>query len=174
LKANISLDKGVYSLSFERQPSTAIIFQIKHYSFREINNDESQNFSALETNVNIENLIKFLNNEGINLSICSNTQSVLDDLKNKKLNQIKKIKYLENLKENTPEKTLEDFEKSLNFLKRKLVKHQVYSCYHLFNSQSAANFSVPGSGKTSVVLAYYEKLRIEKKVNAIFLIGPKN
>ena len=174
MKANISLDKGVYSLSFERQPSTAIIFQIKHYSFREINNDESQNFSALETNVNIENLIKFLNNEGINLSICSNTQSALDDLKNRKLNQINKIRYLENLKENTPEKTLEDFEKSLNFLKRKLEKHQVYSCYHLFNSQSAANFSVPGSGKTSVVLAYYEKLRIEKKVNAIFLIGPKN
>lgn len=174
MKANISLEKGVYSLSFERQPSTAIIFQIKHYSFREINNDESQNFSALETNVNIENLIKFLNNEGINLSICSNTQSVLDALKNKKLNQINKIRYLENLKENTPEKTLEDFEKSLNFLRRKLVKHQVYSCYHLFNSQSAANFSVPGSGKTSVVLAYYEKLRIEKKVNAIFLIGPKN
>lgn len=174
MKSNISLDKGVYSLSFERQPSTAIIFQIKHYSFREINNDESQNFSALETNVNIENLIKFLNNEGINLSICSNTQSALDDLKNRKLNQINKIRYLENLKENTPEKTLEDFEKSLNFLKRKLEKHQVYSCYHLFNSQSAANFSVPGSGKTSVVLAYYEKLRIEKKVNAIFLIGPKN
>ena len=174
MKANISLDKGVYSLSFERQPSTAIIFQIKHYSFREINNNESQNFSALENNVNIENLIKFLNNEGINLSICSNTQSALNDLKNRKLNQINKIRYLENLKENTPEKTLEDFEKSLNFLKRKLEKHQVYSCYHLFNSQSAANFSVPGSGKTSVVLAYYEKLRIEKKVNAIFLIGPKN
>lgn len=174
MKANISLDKGVYSLSFERQPSTAIIFQIKHYSFREINNNESQNFSALENNVNIENLIKFLNNEGVNLSICSNTQSALNDLKNRKLNQINKIRYLENLKENTPEKTLEDFEKSLNFLKRKLEKHQVYSCYHLFNSQSAANFSVPGSGKTSVVLAYYEKLRIEKKVNAIFLIGPKN
>ena len=174
MKANISLDKGVYNLSFESLPSTAIIFQIKHYSFREIKNNEPQSYSALETNINIENLIKFLNDENVNLSICSNTESVLEDLKNKKLNQINKIKYLENLKENTSEKTLDEFEKTLNFLKRKLVKHQVYSCYHLFNSQSAANFSVPGSGKTSVVLAYYEKLRIENKVNAIFLIGPKN
>ena len=33
---------------------------------------------------------------------------------------------------------------------------------------------MPGSGKTSVVLAYYEKLKIENKVEAIFVIGPLN
>ena len=33
---------------------------------------------------------------------------------------------------------------------------------------------MPGSGKTSVILAYFEKLRIENKVDAIFVIGPKN
>ena len=44
----------------------------------------------------------------------------------------------------------------------------------LYSAGSAANFSVPGSGKTSVVLAYFEKLRLENKIDAIFVIGPKN
>src|SRR5690606_4535463 len=34
------------------------------------------------------------------------------------------------------------------------------------------NFSVPGSGKTSVVLAYFQKLRQENKVNTLFVVGP--
>ncbi len=174
MKANISLENGVYSLLFESLPSTAIIFQLKHFSFREIEENSLQNFSALKINIKIENLIKFLDTENISVKICSNTKKVLHELNIKKQNQIERIKYLKNLKENTSDKILKEFEKSLNFLKRKLTSHQVLSCYHLFNSESAANFSVPGSGKTSVVLAYYEKLRIEKKVNAIFLIGPKN
>ena len=48
------------------------------------------------------------------------------------------------------------------------------SLYHLYNAGCAANFSVPGSGKTSVVLAFYEKLRLEEKVDAIFVIGLTN
>ena len=48
------------------------------------------------------------------------------------------------------------------------------SLFHLYTAGSAANFSVPGSGKTSVVLAYFEKLRLENKVDALFVIGPKN
>ena len=54
-----------------------------------------------------------------------------------------------------------------------MVSHQITSLFHLYNAESA-NFSVPGSGKTSVILAYFEKLRIENKVDAIFVIGPKN
>ncbi len=37
---------------------------------------------------------------------------------------------------------------------------------------NAANFSVPGSGKTSVILAAYEKLRLDGLVNTLFVIGP--
>ena len=174
MKANISLNDGVFKLLFDETPSTATIFQIKHFSFREIDEDNNLEFSALRSNINIQNVIKYLSDEKIILNKCENTKHILDELIQQKQKQQNRIKHLENLKENTSEKTLEEFEKSLVFIKRKLEKHQVYSCYHLFNSQSAANFSVPGSGKTSVVLTYYEKLRLENKVNAIFLIGPKN
>jgi len=57
-------------------------------------------------------------------------------------------------------------------LPRKLKKHQLKSAYHLYLIQNGANFSVPGSGKTSVVLSVYEKLKDEGMVNVLFVVGP--
>ena len=174
MKVRISIIKNIYEVNFDAEPPSSIIFQIKYYNFREIKDHEYKNFSGLKNNVKIDDLINLLNDESFEINICNNTQKILDEIKVKKQDQIDKIKHLKNLKENTTGETLEDFTKSLSFLKRKLEYHQIKSSYHLFNCQSAANFSVPGSGKTSVVLAYYEKLKLEKKVDAIFLIGPKN
>ncbi|MBS1595551.1 MAG: DEAD/DEAH box helicase [Bacteroidetes bacterium] len=55
---------------------------------------------------------------------------------------------------------------------RPLKIHQLKAAYHLYLLGNGANFSVPGSGKTSVVLTVYEKLRLEGKVNTLFVIGP--
>ncbi|MDD5362086.1 MAG: DEAD/DEAH box helicase [Ignavibacteria bacterium] len=57
-------------------------------------------------------------------------------------------------------------------IKRSLKIHQLKAAYHLYILENGANFSVPGSGKTSVVLTVYEKLRIEGKVNTLFVVGP--
>jgi SNF2 family DNA or RNA helicase len=57
-------------------------------------------------------------------------------------------------------------------IKRTLKIHQLKAAYHLYILGNGANFSVPGSGKTSVVLAVYEKLRQEGKVNTLFIVGP--
>ncbi len=40
------------------------------------------------------------------------------------------------------------------------------------STKLGANFSVPGSGKTTVILTVYEKLRLEGKVNTLFIVGP--
>ena len=55
---------------------------------------------------------------------------------------------------------------------RSLKIHQLKAAYHLYLLGNGANFSVPGSGKTSVVLTVYEKLRLEGKVNTLFVVGP--
>lgn len=55
---------------------------------------------------------------------------------------------------------------------RKLKSHQIKAAYHLYLIHNGANFSVPGSGKTSVVLSVYEKLKEEGKVNVLFVVGP--
>ena len=57
-------------------------------------------------------------------------------------------------------------------IKRKLKEHQVKAAYHLYLVKNGANFSVPGSGKTAVVLTVYEKLKQEGLVNVIYVVGP--
>lgn len=59
-----------------------------------------------------------------------------------------------------------------NELKRPPRDHQIKAACHLYLSGNGANFSVPGSGKTSVVISVYEKLKLEGKVNTIIVIGP--
>ena len=59
-------------------------------------------------------------------------------------------------------------------LKRSLLQHQVKAALHLVNVAHGANFSVPGAGKTSVVLAVYEYLRLKGLVNSLFVVGPRS
>ena len=63
------------------------------------------------------------------------------------------------------------------FPKITLYPKQLLSAYHLAASQSACNFSVPGAGKTIIVLAAYAYLNSlpdedPRKVNSIFVVGP--
>ena len=55
---------------------------------------------------------------------------------------------------------------------RKLKGHQFKSALHLLAVGNGANFSVPGSGKTTVVLTVFEMLRKKSIVDALFVIGP--
>ncbi|MBW3596893.1 MAG: DEAD/DEAH box helicase [Planctomycetes bacterium] len=60
----------------------------------------------------------------------------------------------------------------LRHVPRHLKDHQVKAALHLLYAVNAANFSVPGSGKTTVVLAVYERLRTLGEVDALFVVGP--
>ena len=80
MKASISLDNDVFKLLFEGSPSTATIFQIKHFSFREIDENNNREYSALKSNINIQNLIKYLSDENIDLNKCENTKHILNEL----------------------------------------------------------------------------------------------
>ncbi len=59
-------------------------------------------------------------------------------------------------------------------LKRPLLPHQVKAALHLLNVAHSANFSTPGAGKTSVVLAVYEYLRSKGSINSLFVVGPRS
>ena len=64
-----------------------------------------------------------------------------------------------------------------NMTERRLFPLQLLSAYHLAFSQSGCNFSVPGSGKTSIVYGAYTYLSNlssdnSKRVNKIIIIGP--
>lgn len=63
-----------------------------------------------------------------------------------------------------------------NSFKRELLPFQLLAAYHLAFAQNACNFSVPGSGKTTTVLAAYEYLKnaddVRKRVNKLLVVGP--
>ncbi len=59
-----------------------------------------------------------------------------------------------------------------NNIPRKLKEHQLKAAFHLYLVGNGANFSVPGSGKTTAILSVYEKLKSEGKVNLLFVVGP--
>lgn len=55
---------------------------------------------------------------------------------------------------------------------RQLTLYQYQAVSHLLEIQNGANFSVPGSGKTTIALAYYQILRKLNIVDRLFIIGP--
>jgi SNF2 family DNA or RNA helicase len=55
---------------------------------------------------------------------------------------------------------------------RKLKDHQIKAALHLLAVRNGANFSVPGSGKTTVVLAVFQWLRTLGQADSLFVIGP--
>jgi len=57
-------------------------------------------------------------------------------------------------------------------INRQLKEHQLKAALHLLSVKNGANFSVPGSGKTAVVLAAFEYLRHNDEIDALFVVGP--
>jgi SNF2 family DNA or RNA helicase len=57
-------------------------------------------------------------------------------------------------------------------LSRTLKRHQVKAALHLLSAVNGANFSVPGSGKTTVVLAVFAWLKAQGIVDSLFVVGP--
>ena len=57
---------------------------------------------------------------------------------------------------------------------RPLKHHQILSYKHLVTLGNTANFSVPGAGKTTVMLAAYSYFKQKGWVDTIMIIGPVN
>lgn len=69
--------------------------------------------------------------------------------------------------------TANEFIRFLNAnIVRELKEHQIKAALHLLSVINGANFSVPGSGKTTVVLSAFQQLRLNGEVDALFVVGP--
>ena len=58
-------------------------------------------------------------------------------------------------------------------LPREMRTHQIKAAVHLGCLDHAANFSVPGAGKSAVVLSVFEYLRIKGEIDTLFIVGPR-
>jgi SNF2-related domain/Helicase conserved C-terminal domain len=71
------------------------------------------------------------------------------------------------------EETVKQFAAFLDAsISRPLKDHQFKAALHLITAENGANFSVPGSGKTTVVLAAFSWLKNLGFVDSLFVVGP--
>ena len=147
--------------------------QLKHHKFEETDNNDIYICKSNDIK-NIINLIELLTDEKILFETSQNAKAEINNYNEKIKKSRENSKLLESIKEGYIPDDFISFKEKISDLKRSLLEHQIKSCYHLFKAGNAANFSVPGSGKTSVVLAYFEYLRMKKKIDIIFVIGPRS
>lgn len=150
------------------------IAQLKYYGFH--NNVGEINIFQKESNnleLDISNILKFFLQENLSIVFSPEVESIVQRFNNQKeyfnqvLEEAKRIK--NGIILNSEFNQLTTF---LDTLPRKLKQHQIKCAYHLYSLKNSANFSVPGSGKTSVVLSVYEKLKLEGNCNILFVVGP--
>jgi len=125
-------------------------------------------------NAKLVELIDYLSYENIDYEMCEICSGFLEKHQ-KIIDEFDDLKYeaLNFKNENFNTEDYKLFQESISgLISRPLKSHQKKAAYHLYKIGNGANFSVPGSGKTSVVLSVYEKLKSEGKVNALFVVGP--
>ena len=175
MEAVISLENKKVLVQLNSSPAQLIIYQLKYFGLNNFN-DDGKNFEGNIETTKIVAILNYLEKKQIKANLDTGIIAFLEDLKNKEIEKKRKEELLISLKQNPDKGDYDGFVESVENLnlKRKLETHQLKSLYHLYSCSSAAVFSVPGSGKTSVVLAYYEKLKLEGKVDHIFIVGPVN
>lgn len=147
------------------------ISQLEYYGFIKEEHTCKKVSGNIETD--LLKIINYLNEEEISYELSENSKKAIDSNYQKKweqtivFNKAKKIKEKAILIDD-----IYEFKKFTETLPRKLKPHQLKSAFHFYILKNGANFSVPGSGKTTAVLCVYEKLRLEGKCNLLFVVGP--
>jgi SNF2 family DNA or RNA helicase len=150
------------------------IGQLKFWGFK---NDGVNDFVCKDEQAEkiLSKILSYFKKENIMYLPTNNCENKIDSI-SEQTEEFQKIKKLgRDFKNGTFSQ--EQFKEFEQFFKshlptRKLKKHQLKAAFHLYLIHNGANFSVPGSGKTSVVISVYEKLKEEGKVNVLFVVGP--
>ncbi len=150
------------------------IIQLNIWGFR--GNPEKNKYFTKTKSVKelLKKLLKYFKSEGLEYKLSNECENLLKKIY-KKEEEFTKLREL-GKKFKDGEYDSKEFNTFSNviqkILKRKLKDHQLKAAFHLSLIKNEANFSVPGSGKTSLILSVFEKLRLEKKVNILFVVGP--
>lgn len=146
--------------------------QLNYWGFKKKSADNLYFDDDIE--IMLPKLISYFDKEKLNYALSQSSNNLLQQI----IKVENQFKILLNVgrKLKNGEYEQDEFTKHIKFLKgnitRKLKEHQIKASYHFWLIGNGANFSVPGSGKTTVVLTVYERLRLLKKVNTIFVVGP--
>lgn len=138
-----------------------------HYQLKPIVSPE-------EIDIIILKVIKYLDKEKIPFSLSTSCEKYVSQLYKEKdeINRIRK--QAKDYKNGNFDNS--EFNRFITFISRHIPRtlkgHQIKATFHHYLIKNAANFSVPGSGKTAVILTLYEKLKLDGEVNMLFVVGP--
>lgn len=150
------------------------ISQLRFWGFQRVNGN-SFVFEGDEAEKLLSKVITYFQKKKIKFKSTKNSDAKINSIAERTAEFQRTKKIGEDFKNGTySKKQFKEFEEffKTHLPTRKLKPHQLKAAYHLYLIHNGANFSVPGSGKTSVVLSVYEKLREEGKVNVLFVVGP--
>lgn len=172
-KVGVSLSDGSINLEKTLSLKSHQLSQLSFWGFLKVTNG----YSAIvdkEPATLLFKIVKFFEKENIPFSLSQECEEIIEMSEKSRIDFEGIKSSAQKFKDGVYDrKKFSDFKNSLeNALARPLKEHQLKAAYHLYLVGNGANFSVPGSGKTSVVLSIYEKLRMEGRVNTLFVVGP--
>lgn len=140
--------------------------------------------SALENNTFLfKEELSYLDYKKI-ISLCQNirqdiviTDKLTKHIESKELHIYERAKLGAEIKNSDPKllQKFNEYKATLSDLMvRELREKQLWDSFFMTIMKKSANFSVPGSGKTSSVLGTYAYLKSKNKVNQLIVISPKN
>lgn len=165
------LDEHITLTDYSPQPYQ--LSQLKFWGFELVGSSDFV-FSGDDLEKVLVKIVKYFETEMIDYSVTAACRERIAELEERDRGFQGKKKLGQNFKNGEfNEESLRQFSKFLSTkIPRKLKPHQLKAAFHFYLVINGANFSVPGSGKTSVVLSVYEKLKEESKVNVLFVVGP--
>jgi superfamily II DNA or RNA helicase len=170
---NIDVDKSNIIIK-DASLKSSQVSQLKYWGFKS-SGDNLYIYSEGDFEKRLLQISAYFKKEGLNFKASRNFESNITSITNR-TEEFKRTKKIgEDFKNGKYDKS--QYKEFLEFLKehlstRKLKPHQRKAAFHLYLIHNGANFSVPGSGKTTVALTVYEKLRSEGKANVLFVVGP--
>ena len=148
--------------------------QMAYWGFSLDNSELRFTTTAEDTFTLINKVSEYFEQCGLFYKIDTSIQKILEQHRLAQQTLKESLLYGAKLKEGSVVNSFAD--EFLQFLNknvtRKLKDHQFKSALHLLSVKNGANFSVPGSGKTTVVLSVFHFLRQKNIVDALFVAGP--
>jgi len=116
----------------------------------------------------LSDLLSYLSSHGYSSEMDANANEALEKMSRDK------EELRDALKAGTALKRKQRCVFSIPGFKRRLKSFQIPAVAHMTGVIHAANFSVPGSGKTTITLASFAKLKEEQYLKTLVVIGPRS
>ena len=123
----------------------------------------------------LSEILPYLEEQGVPVELDDTLQKILSQIRDAEAEIQRNTQIGTEIKDGLFSRNLDrEFLKFARGLPRPLLAHQEKAAIHLLHVRHAANFSVPGAGKSAVVLSVFAWLRKKKKIRSLFVVGPRS